>query len=118
MRLAPSLAMPALALALFAGSAAPAPSPSPRLNISDLDLASPADKVRLDRRLRRAALQTCGVHQGSRLPSAQNQHRRCVREPLERAYRDIAPDKQLGRSPATDGQTPASGSEASRTRGS
>ncbi|WP_374575711.1 UrcA family protein [Phenylobacterium sp.] len=61
----------ASALAALAASAA-APSATPQegyrteaVQIGDLDLAKPDDQVRLDRRLDRAAMEVCGVYQGS-----------------------------------------------------
>jgi UrcA family protein len=58
----------ALALALVAApafAAAPPGTQSTSVRIGDLDLSRPSDNVRLEKRVKAAAMEVCGAHEDS-----------------------------------------------------
>jgi len=74
---------------MAAGAVAAAPPPghgSEVVRLGDLNLAQPADVVRLDRRLEKAALAACGAYDGSvRMMKMAVRRSDCYRETLAEA---------------------------------
>lgn len=75
----------ALAAAFVAGSAVAAPvgAGTATVRVADLDPAKPEDAQRLDRRLKRAAMEACGAYEGSvRILKMAVERSDCYRETL------------------------------------
>jgi UrcA family protein len=83
-----ALAATAVTLAAATPARAQEEAHGAAVSLAGLDLAGPADSVRLDRRLRAAAKQVCGLDEGIDY-RARRQAKACEKDALVRARADV-----------------------------
>lgn len=87
--IAATVAIVASTISVSAAVAAPVTT-QVKVSIADLDLASTAGQASLERRIKQAAVQACGIDKSERQPGVRQDANRCYDTAISQARLDVA----------------------------